>query len=59
MEKEQYRIENIQEVTLNGRKVKLFHAYEYDEDSHAYIHIGQFEAPAKTKDENLEDFVND
>lgn len=50
---EQYRIENIQKATLNGRNVKLFHVYEYDAERHAYIHIGQFEAPAKTANKNL------
>ena len=55
---EKYRIENIQKATLNGRNVKLFKAYEYDEDQKAYIFIGQFEAPAKTSNKDLENFID-
>ena len=57
--KDRYRIENIQGVTLNGRKVKLFHAYEYDSSCNAYIHVGQFDAPAETPDSQLENFIDD
>jgi hypothetical protein len=54
-----YRIENIQKAKVNGVNVKLFHAYEYDKESDAYIHIGQFSAPAKTANKDLEKFIND
>jgi len=50
---DRYRIENIQKATLNGRKVKLFKAFEYDADQKAYIFCGQFEAPHKTPDNKL------
>jgi hypothetical protein len=56
---EKYRIENIQKAKLNGVNVKLFNAYEYDEESNAYIHIGQFSAPAKTANKDLENFIDD
>ena len=52
-----YRIENIQKVCLNGRNVKLFKAFEYDKDSHAYIFIGQFDAPLKTANKNLRNHI--
>jgi len=48
---------NKQQVTLNGHNVKLFHAYKYNAESNAYIHVGQFEAPAKVDDENLENYI--
>jgi len=54
---EKYRIENIETVRLNGRNIKLFHAYEYDSEDHAYVHVGQFEAPAKTADKNLKNYI--
>ena len=55
---EKYRIESIQKVKLNGRNVKLFKAFEYSEEQNAYVFIGQFEAPAKTANKNLCDFIN-
>ena len=54
-----YRIENIQKAKVNGVNVKLFNAYEYDKESDAYIHIGQFQAPGKTANKDLEKFIND
>ena len=56
--KEKYRMENVQVVVLNGRKRKLFNAYEYDEDSNAYVHMGQFDAPWRTPYEKLELFID-
>ena len=53
-----FRIEDIQKVNLNGRSVKLFKAFEYDKGSNVYIFCGQFEAPAKTANKNLENFIN-
>ena len=50
---EQFRVEDVQKVTLNGRKVKLFKAYEYDPGARAYIFCGQFEAPQNTPQEQL------
>ena len=54
---EKYRIEDIQKVKVNGRNVKLFKAFEYDKNSNAYIFCGQFEAPAKTANKNLEKYI--
>ena len=55
---EKYRIENIQKATVNGRSVKLFKAFEYEPESRAYVFCGQFEAPAKTANKNLESFID-
>jgi hypothetical protein len=52
-----YRIENIQKVKLNGRNVKLFKVFEYCEEQNAYVFIGQFEAPAKTANKNLHNYI--
>ena len=51
------RIENIQKATLNGRKVKLFKAFEYDDNAKAYIFIGQFKAPQTTANKDLQDYI--
>ena len=50
---EQFRVEDVQKVTLNKRKVKLFKAFEYDQDSRAYVYCGTFEAPQNTPDHEL------
>ena len=55
---EKYRIENIQKATLNGRKVKLFKAFEHDPEQKAYIFCGQFEAPQNTPDSQLENYID-
>jgi hypothetical protein len=54
---EQYRIEGIQKAVVNGRGVKLFSAYEYDENKRAYVYCGQFSAPAKTANKNLKNYI--
>ena len=54
----QYRIENIQNVKLNGKNVKLFKAYKYDKDSHSYVYYGQFEAPEKVSNNSLENYID-
>ena len=54
---ERYRIENIQKATVNGKSVKMFRAYEYNAEEKSYIHVGQFSAPAKTANKNLEKFI--
>ena len=46
-----FRIEQIQKATVNGKAVKLFSAYEKRGD--AFVHIGKFTAPAKTANKNL------
>jgi len=57
--KDQFRIEDIQRVCLNGRNVKLFKAYEFDKNSQAYIFCGQFEAPVRTPNKNLLNYIGD
>jgi len=54
---ERYRIEDIQKAILCGRNVKLFKAFEYDEKSNAYVFVGQFDAPAKTANKKLQNFI--
>jgi len=46
-----FRIEQVQKATMNGKQVKLFTAYEKKGDS--FVHIGKFSAPAKTANKNL------
>lgn len=55
--KERYRIENVQRATVNGRAVKIFSAYEYEEDQNAYVFCGQFSAPRRTTNENLVNYI--
>ena len=50
-----YRIERIQKATLNGRKVKLFTAFEKQGD--AFVHVGTYSAPVKTANKNLSQFI--
>ena len=57
--KEQFRIENIQKATLNGRKIKLFNAFEYDNDAKAYVFCGQFAAPQRTPNYKLVNFITE
>ena len=51
------KIENIIRATLNGRSVKLFTAYRAIEGG--WIHIGQFSAPARTANKNLDQFISE
>ena len=53
-----YRIEEIQKATVNGRQVKLFKAYEYDEKAKAYVFRGQYAAPQRTANKNLVNFID-
>lgn len=46
-----YRIERIRTLTLNGKKVKAFDAYVKQGD--AFIFCGAFSAPARTANKNL------
>ena len=46
-----FRVENVQKATVNGAKVKLFRAYERNED--AFVYVGTFAAPARTANKNL------
>ena len=53
---ENYRIENIQKATVNGRKVKLFKAYEKREND--FIFIGTFTASPKVLNRYLINTLN-
>jgi len=55
---ERYRIENIQQAVVGGKNVKLFNAYEYNAEQKAYVHIGQFDAPAKTPNKDLHKHIS-
>ena len=46
-----FRIEQIQRATVNGRAVKMFTAFQKQGD--AFVHFGKFTAPAKTANKNL------
>ena len=48
-----YRIEDVHTVTLNGRRVKTFKAYQFDENQRAYVFVGVYWAPARTALKNL------
>ena len=52
------RIENIRKVKLNGKNVKTFDLYEYNQDQKAYVFAGQHSAPAKTPKRNLSDYID-
>ena len=54
---ENFRIENIQRATVNGRAVKLFKAFE--RKGNAFVFVGQFAAPARTANKNLASFVGE
>ena len=51
-----YRIEHIQKATVNGRLVKIFTAYQQHQ-SGAFVHVGQFSAPAWTANKNLTAYI--
>lgn len=55
--RDQYRIEDIQEAKLNGKNVKLFKAYQYDNERSAYVFVGQFQAPGRTPNYLLLDYI--
>lgn len=46
-----FRIENVQKVTLNGRQAKLFTAFV--RQGEAFVHHGKFSAPVKTANRDL------
>jgi hypothetical protein len=49
------KITDIRRATLNGRAVKVFNAYRLQDG--AYVFAGQFSAPARTANKNLQAFV--
>ena len=51
------KIENVRRATLNGRAVKIFTAYCLVDS--AYVHIGQFSAPARTAKKDLPAFITE
>ncbi|WP_208511431.1 hypothetical protein [Variovorax paradoxus] len=46
-----YRIEDVQRATVNGKAVKLFTASEREGET--FVHVGRFSAPGKTADRDL------
>jgi len=56
---EKYRIEDIRKVTLNGKNVIIFKAYEKDKTSSVYVFCGEFSAPAQTANKNLHLFITE
>ena len=52
-----FRIENIQKATVNGRAVKIFTAFK--KQGEAFVHVGQFSAPQKTANKNLWSIANE
>jgi hypothetical protein len=54
-----YRIENIQTAKINGKPVKLFRAFGLNCKRNAYTFIGQFSAPARTPNKNLERYIEE
>lgn len=53
---DRFRIQEIQAVTLNGRRRVLFKAYEYSDRAHVFC--GQFSAPANTPNHALEQYIH-
>jgi hypothetical protein len=51
-----YRITNVHNITLNGEPRVCFTAHIKDGD--AYVHIGQFSAPADTPEDALFEHIN-
>ena len=54
--KPEYRIENIQKIVYNGKKVKLFKAYE--KRGNDFIFIGNFTAPLRVSNKYLANTLN-
>lgn len=52
-----YKIEEIQKVIVNHKKVKIFSAFEYDAENQRYVYIGKFSAPFNVSDENLVKYI--
>lgn len=46
-----FRIEQVQRATVNGRAVKLFTAFVKQGD--AFVHQGKYSAPVKTANRDL------
>ena len=46
-----FRIEQIQRATVNGKAVKIFTAYQKDGED--FVHVGKFTANARTANKNL------
>lgn len=54
---EQYRIENVEKIFMGNKYFKVFNAFEYNTELKAYIHIGQFSAPAEVPNKDLIYFI--
>jgi len=48
-----FRIEDIQKITYNGCRVKLFKAWRYSPVAGAYIFDGQYSVPQRTSNKNI------
>jgi len=46
-----YRIENVQKITLDGKKVKAFRAYV--KQGNTFVFMGAYTAPIRTANKNL------
>ena len=46
-----FRIENIQKATFNGRQIKMFTAFI--KQGASFVHHGKFSAPVKTANKDL------
>ena len=53
MTAENYRISDITKATHNGRRVKIFKAWQRDQPMRGYLYAGQFTAPVKTANRDL------
>lgn len=51
-----YRIEDVRAATVNGTKRILFKAFE--RRGNAFVHVGQFSAPARTAKRDLWKIAN-
>ena len=54
--KPEYRIEDIQKITYNGKKVKLFKVYE--KRGNNFIFVGNYTAPVKVLNKYLVNTLN-
>ena len=52
-----YKIKNVAKVTYNGKRVKMFEAWEVRSDCE--IFAGRFTAPAKTANKNLGNYITE
>ena len=59
---ELYRIEDVEKITLNGKQVKTFKAFERKPNAlggYSYVYIGTFNAPSSCRDDKLTGYIDD